>query len=206
MWKLYDQTRVRVVFIILLSTVICDPMTQNVNCDYELPGQANKCIYRKYFHSQTEHCRAGSITICYAGMMLPNLQWQSNNTKVLLRRITCNSLFSAYHTSTFLCELNWKFPIGTLSLISDTDSPIFQLVIIQNQPTAHHSIWITKYRHPTGTHHNSSNRLLRIKQGRLWVVTRLFHNQGWKKHSTSKHGSSVPLNVGFWIAVYLLQK
>ena len=56
--------------LIVLSKCICDPMTQHVNCEYELPGQANKWTYRKYFLFPDW---AGSSTICYAGMVLQNL-------------------------------------------------------------------------------------------------------------------------------------
>ena len=45
-----------------------------------------------------------------------------------------------------------------------------------------------------------------IKRDRLRVVTRLFLNQGWRRHCTSKHSSAMPLNGHFWIAVFSLVK
>jgi len=70
MWKFkYDQNRIWFVCNHAVQKYICDPMTQHVNCEYELPGQANKHIHKNIFYSQSEHCRAGSSTICYAGMV-----------------------------------------------------------------------------------------------------------------------------------------
>ena len=94
--------------VIMQSKCICDPVTQHVNWEYELPGVANKCSYRNMFHCQTAlQSRQQHHLLCRNGAAKSS---DSLAIKILPRRINCNSLFIAYHLSICLCEHKLEIP------------------------------------------------------------------------------------------------